>query len=565
MKRKKLSKAVSVSLACAFALSVITGCQGDSGKDAKERNKTKENSQEWEKAASDPFAPYPELVTYTLGKDTQASPNFPQGDNYENNGYTRYLKEKLNVQNENLFEAQSGDDYDRKVSLAITSGELPDIMTVSNVATLKQLVENDLVEDLTESYKNCASDAIKEIYDSFDGRSLENATFDGKLMAIPSAVPGIGAGLVWLRQDWLDKLNLEGPKTLEELEHILQEFVTKDPGGNGKGKTIGLAASEKALFGNYGALNCMDSIFAHFNAYPKQWMEDEEGKVYYGSTAPKMKEALALMADWYKKGLIDPQMVTRDTDDMISTISGGQAGAFLGAWYGPDYPLPDSYKLEGKAKWKPYVVAQNEDGSVNAYNQNPTTNYVVVRKGFEHPELAIKILNQECWEFINDRDSEHVKNILDNDVDRGTRPLNIEIQDFDHILRNSQEIQSAIDGKLKPEELSAENKISYDGCKMYFENESTTETLPIIEHEKWYVGVPTGFNTKIHYAKPVFYGQTDGMKRLWTNMEKLEDETMLKIITNVEPVDSFDSFVETWKSTGGDQVTREVEEEVKKK
>lgn len=50
----------------------------------------------------------------------------------------------------NEFEAQGGDDYDRKVSLAITSGELPDIMTVSNIATLKQLVENDLVEDLTE-------------------------------------------------------------------------------------------------------------------------------------------------------------------------------------------------------------------------------------------------------------------------------------------------------------------------------------------------------------------------------------------------------------------------------
>ena len=37
---------------------------------------------------------------------------------------------------------------------------------------------------------------------------------------------------------------------------------------------------------------------------------------------------------------------------------------------------------------------------------------------------------------------------------------------------------------------------------------------------------------------------------------------MLKIITNVEPVDSFDEYVETWKSTGGDQITKEVQEEV---
>ena len=150
-------------------------------------------------------------------------------------------------------------------------------------------------------------------------------------------------------------------------------------------------------------------------------------------------------------------------------------------------------------------------------------------------------------------------------MDRGTRPLNIEIQDFEHILRNDHEIMDAIDGKIAPEDLSAENKISYEGCKQYFENEATTELIPIIEHEKWYEGVPAGFNATVNYEQPAFYGQTDGMKRLWTNLEKLEDQTMLKIITNVEPVDSFDEYVETWKSTGGDQITKEVQEEVDNK
>ena len=109
--------------------------------------------------------------------------------------------------------------------------------------------------------------------------------------------------------------------------------------------------------------------------------------------------------------------------------------------------------------------------------------------------------------------------------------------------------------KIAPEDLSAENKISYEGCKQYFENEATTELIPIIEHEKWYEGVPAGFNATVNYEQPAFYGQTDGMKRLWTNLEKLEDETMLKIIT----------YVETWKSTGGDQITKEVQEEVDNK
>ena len=127
MKKKLLNKAASVLLAGTLAASMMTGC-GDSNDSPEAANQeTAGSSDEWEKAATDPFAPYPELVTYTLGKDTQASPNFPEGDDYENNGYTRYLREKLNVQNQNEFEAQGGDDYDRKVSLAITSGELPDM------------------------------------------------------------------------------------------------------------------------------------------------------------------------------------------------------------------------------------------------------------------------------------------------------------------------------------------------------------------------------------------------------------------------------------------------------
>ena len=121
-------------------------------------------------------------MNYTLGKTVT---NFDvldgtkyEGDDDENNAWTRYLKEKLNVQNTDLFEANDGDDYEQKVSMAIVSGEIPDIMEVGDYDTLKQLYENDLIADLTEVYENCASDKIKEIYDSYDGVCLKTAMFD---------------------------------------------------------------------------------------------------------------------------------------------------------------------------------------------------------------------------------------------------------------------------------------------------------------------------------------------------------------------------------------------------
>ncbi|MCH4239115.1 MAG: hypothetical protein LKF71_02450 [Oscillospiraceae bacterium] len=53
-------------------------------------------SQDWAKAQTSPFVPYPQTVTYTLGKMCgNNNSNMPVGDTYENNAYTRYLKKML--------------------------------------------------------------------------------------------------------------------------------------------------------------------------------------------------------------------------------------------------------------------------------------------------------------------------------------------------------------------------------------------------------------------------------------------------------------------------------------
>ncbi|MNH33226.1 hypothetical protein D3C78_778740 [compost metagenome] len=43
-------------------------------------------------------------------------------------------------------------------------------------------------------------------------------------------------------------------------------------------------------------------------------------------------------------------------------------------------------------------------------------------------------------------------------------------------------------------------------------------------------------------------------------LRKMEDETFLKIIYGQDSADAFDSFVEKWKSSGGNDITREVNE-----
>ena len=45
-----------------------------------------------------------------------------------------------------------------------------------------------------------------------------------------------------------------------------------------------------------------------------------------------------------------------------------------------------------------------------------------------------------------------------------------------------------------------------------------------------------------------------------SDLNKLQDETILGIIIGDKPMSAFDEFVSQWKSQGGDQVTQEVNE-----
>ncbi len=60
-------------------------------------------------------------------------------------------------------------------------------------------------------------------------------------MAIPApAITQVEINEMWIRQDWLDKLGLEAPRTWDELVQVAEAFVTQDPDGNGEDDTIGI-------------------------------------------------------------------------------------------------------------------------------------------------------------------------------------------------------------------------------------------------------------------------------------------------------------------------------------
>ena len=135
------------------------------------------------------FAPYEEPITMTVGRSPMSSLELPDGHDMEHNKYLDYIREKTGVDISYEWLVEQG-TYNQKVNLAITSGDLPDVMVVTSKSQLQQLVENDLVADLTGMAEEYFSDYILDIYNSYADKGLGSCTFDGKVYAIPNLEAG---------------------------------------------------------------------------------------------------------------------------------------------------------------------------------------------------------------------------------------------------------------------------------------------------------------------------------------------------------------------------------------
>ena len=158
------------------------------------------------------------------------------------------------------------------MNLCIGSNTIPELMNV-NAEQYRALLKYDLIQPIGSYYEDYASDKLKSYVES-GGEALQKVICneDGEMMAIPA--PNITAGGVnemWIRQDWLDNLGLEAPRTWDEMVAVAEAFVKEDPDGNGENDTIGILgpANSDYVNGNGGNRYGLDPLFSAFQSYPK--------------------------------------------------------------------------------------------------------------------------------------------------------------------------------------------------------------------------------------------------------------------------------------------------------
>lgn len=560
-----LKRMMALSLAGCL---VLTGCN----KQQTEKTDTAEHTQEWKTAETTPFGRYPEEVIYTLGKMTgMNNSNLPKGDTYEDNGYTRYLKKQLNIQNKDVFEAGENDNYQETVSMTIASRELPDVMVVNDMDMLQLLVDNGLIEDLTQVYEDCTSSRIKDIYNSYGSEILDNVTFNGKLMALPETNIDDGPSLCWLRKDWMDKLDLAAPETVEDVENIVHEFVQKDPGGNGKGETVGLVCDDELTGGcGYSYEYQNDIIFASFGAFPKQWIYNKDGEVVYGSVQNEAKAALGKLRQMYQQGTLDNNFLMRESSNIIELIVSGRCGSFFGPWWSPNNPLMSAMQENPNAEWQPYLIQTDKDGRTSFASQNPNDKYVVVRKGYKHPEIVMKIVSVLFDDLrYDEEDVREMERYYQDNVDPTARPLAINVDYKDALMRCYDSLKDAIQGRKKLEDLGLLEGAYYISCSKYIDRKKDTSAQKSWEDWAAYASRMTACSVlrkgQTRQVKSLFFGETKTMKSNWWRLEELEKKAYLEIVTGQKPLSYFDEFVREWNRQGGEKIRGEVAQELKGK
>lgn len=548
MKRKM----VILSLACLMALSGATGVHAE------------ENLPVDESGAVSPLGKYEDPVTVEIVQSINPTLTIPEGDSATDNYYTRYIKDNMNIDISVKWSASSS-DYNEKMNLAIAANDIPDILVV-NEQQFRKLAQSDMLEDLTDYYDTYACDIIKQNIDSTDGKALENATYDGKLLALPSVqVEADGYVLMWIRQDWLDELGLEAPTTIEELETVAKAFVDNKMGGENTigivGPTINGAVYNTFLSTNN--LNNLDGIFQAYQAYPGYWVQDEEGKAVYGSTTEQTKEALAELNKMYEDGILDQELgVRKDADEAWKS---GKVGILFSPWW-HGYNVKDGIANEPDMEWKAYAAPLAADGQWYAKLAGVGGSYCVVRKGYEHPEAAFLLNN---YLRVNEGTFQS-----ETDLDLSYYPGRVVIAPLDE---NTYSVQ-ALNAEMKGEEVPEFDPLNYkllqaDLAALPDCLEAPYDDMSI---EKWNTD-NTNFGRLysllmgssaveeaseegiVNKVYSITYTQTETMERKWTNLKKKEDETFLKIIIGEEPIEAFDTFVEEWNAEGGAEITEEVQ------
>lgn len=340
-----------------------------------------------------------------------------------------------------------------------------------------------------------------------------------------------------IRRDWLEKLNLETPRTVDEMYTVLKAFKEKDPNGNGKQDEIPIISDKSQPF-----------IDQAMNWFGIGDFYQVNGEVKCGWLQPEYKEFLETMSKWYSEGLIDPDYLTCDRTQFRSKAVNEQAGVWYGraaSVLGTLEAAMSSINPEFSIIGVPWLAKENGAAGYAMppkYIDSVTNIGIAITSSCKYPDIAAKWCN---YAYGND----------------GHLLFNFGIEGESYTMEDG--IPTYTDMIVKnPNGLSMQESLSryaipgnyaMEQSKYYFDQFMTGSQKNAIDI--WKQGNTDRTIPTLKYNQE----ELEISNNLKNEIDTYVAEMQSKIIVGKEPMSSYDSFIEKIKSMGVDRVTETIQ------
>ena len=312
---------------------------------------------------------------------------------YDTNKYTKEIERIGNVNFK--FNLLPSGDSTSKINLTLSSGkDLPDILihglTDANVSTYG---DTGVLIPLNKYYENSSEYLVPQAKKLVEDGGIDIIKYvtmtDGNIYTIPQyneSLVNEFSTVLWIYKPWLDKLGMEVPTTLEELETSLQAFKDNDLNGNGKNDEIPMVdcTANKGM---------IDILQTYIQTGEDDLTIKKDGSLEFAYTTDEYKEFLKYMHRLAEKGLYDKTSFSQDNATLKTLINGAEVR--VGVFSHTSTSILSTAK-ERRLDYVPMKIMNNNVSVL--FKKSMPSNMFFITKDCEHPEVAFRIGDYMCSE-----------------------------------------------------------------------------------------------------------------------------------------------------------------------
>ena len=522
---KKSNKVLALLTAVSLSAGLLAGC-GGSASSASSSAAGSSTAADSANAATEEFS-YPmsgKELTYWCELNTNVSAN------YTNMGDTPFgqgLMERTGVTITYLHPPTG--QLNEQFNLILADGDLPDIMEYtwqSYPGGPQKAIEDGNIlalNDIIDQY--CPN--LKAYLEAHPDVDRQCKTDEGNYYMFPF-VRGddslrVSTGLM-IRQDWLNDLGLEMPTTIDEWHDVLTAFKTE------KGATAPFAFeyTTPSLRNNW-------PFMSAYNTTAEFYVGDD-GKIHYGPAEENYKEFLATMNQWYKEGLLDPDMPTAQLDQVSAKMTSGASGASLG-WIGSRMGVWTTAAKETDPNYDLEAAPVPTLNKGETAKMGPMDNVVVNNGG--------AAITTRC------KDIEAAARLLDWAYsDEGHMYYNFGTEGESYTMENGEPVYTDLilnnpDGLPIAQAMSGYIRGNYNGP--FVQDVRYAQQYYTMDCQKKAQATWTVPEASEHVLPPITpsSGESEEFSAIMNENNTYRDEMTLKFILGTESLDNFDKFVDT--------------------